>query len=151
MISTRQFLDSVFALLALAAYASGSLAVAGTKTIPGIEIQDLHYGEVLFHFYQEDEFTALTHLLAARKAGRVEHHSAEAALLLGGLYLSYGQHTKAGEIFDRLLNDGVEPSVRDRAWFYLGKVRYQRGWYSEATDAFENIGGELPSTTAAKG
>ena len=36
---------------------------------PGIEIQDLHYGEILFHFYQDDEFTALTHLLAARESG----------------------------------------------------------------------------------
>ena len=136
--------------MALAAYAPGSIAIAGTKIKPGIEIQDLHYGEVLFHFYQEDEFTALTHLLAAREAGRVEHHAAEAELLLGGLYLSYGQHTKAGEIFDRLLTDGVDPAVRDRAWFYLGKVRYQRGWFSLAIDAFVNVGGELPRNLNAE-
>jgi lipopolysaccharide biosynthesis regulator YciM len=140
----QQFTDSILALLALAACAVGTVASAGTSTNPGIEVQDLHYGEVLFHFYQEDEFTALTHLLAAREANRVEHHAAESELLLGGLYLSYGQHTKAGEIFDRLLTEGVAPSVRDRAWFYLGKVRYQRGWYSEAIDAFKNVGDELP-------
>ena len=143
MSSNRQTADFVITLLALVACAVGSIAVAGTRTNPGIEIQDLHYGEVLFHFYQEDEFTALTHLLAARESNRVEHHAAESELLLGGLYLSYGQHTKAGEIFDRLLTEGVVPSVRDRAWFYLGKVRYQRGWYSEAIDAFKNVGDEL--------
>ncbi len=144
MICSRQFVRLIIALVALAASAAGSIAIAGTKTKPGVEINDLHYGEVLFHFYQDDEFTALTHLLAAREAGRVQHHSAEAELLLGGLYLSYGQHTKAGEIFDRLLTDNVNSTVRDRAWFYLGKVRYQRGWYSEAIDAFANVGGELP-------
>jgi TolA-binding protein len=144
LICSRQFVRPIIALVVLAACAAGSIAIAGTKTKPGVEINDLHYGEVLFHFYQDDEFTALTHLLAAREAGRVQHHSAEAELLLGGLYLSYGQHTKAGEIFDRLLTDNVNPAVRDRAWFYLGKVRYQRGWYSQAIDAFANVGGELP-------
>ena len=28
------------------------------------EVLDLHYGEVLFQFYQEDYFTAITHLMA---------------------------------------------------------------------------------------
>lgn len=150
MIRSRQIARPIIALVALAACASGSVSIAGTKTKPGIEIQDLHYGEVLFHFYQDDEFTALTHLLAAREVGRVEHHSADAELLLGGLYLSYGQHTKAGEIFDRLLTDNVDPAVRDRAWFYLGKVRYQRGWYSQAIDAFANVGGKLPAILNAE-
>ncbi|MDH3510699.1 MAG: hypothetical protein OER85_07560, partial [Gammaproteobacteria bacterium] len=85
MIRSRQIARPIIALVALAACASGSVSIAGTKTKPGIEIQDLHYGEVLFHFYQDDEFTALTHLLAAREVGRVEHHSADAELLLGGL------------------------------------------------------------------
>jgi hypothetical protein len=111
LIRSRKIARPIIALVALAACASGSVSIAGTKTKPGIEIQDLHYGEVLFHFYQDDEFTALTHLLAAREVGRVEHHSADAELLLGGLYLSYGQHTKAGEIFDRLLTDNSSLSA----------------------------------------
>ena len=58
---------------------------------------------------------ALTHLLAARAANRVPHHDAESQLLLGGLYLSYGQHRQAATIFERLLADDPAAAVRDRA------------------------------------
>lgn len=150
MILLRNNSRLTVALFVLAACAFGTVANARTKTSPGIEIQDLHYGEVLFHFYQDDEFTALTHLLAAREAGRVRHHSTDAELLLGGLYLSYGQHTKAGDIFARLLTDNVDPAVRDRAWFYLGKVRYRRALYSEALEAFAIVEGELPTNLNAE-
>lgn len=99
-------------------------------------VRDAYYGEALYHFFQQDNFTALTHLLAARKAGRISKNSDEAELLLGGLYLSYGQHERAGEIFDRLLSQVTDPAVRNRAWFFLGKVRYQRGLYEQAVVAF---------------
>ncbi len=113
-------------------------------------IRDLYYGETLFHFYQDQHFDALTHLLAARAAGRVGNHEAESELLLGGLYLHYGQHVRAEEIFNRLLTADVTPAVRDRAWFYLGKVRYQRGLFDEALAAFARISGALPEGLAAE-
>ena len=119
--------------------------VVSAQDTPDGGIRDLYYGEVLFHFYQQDEFTALTHLLAARDAGRVEHHAAEAELLQGGLYLSYGQHRLAGEIFERLLTQTSDPEVRDRAWFYVGKVRYRRGLFASAIDAFGRVGEDLPA------
>ncbi len=113
-------------------------------------IRDLYYGEALFQFYQDEHFDALTHLLAARAAGRVGNHEAESELLLGGLYLHYGQHVRAEEIFNRLLTQDVAPSVRDRAWFYLGKVRYQRGLHEDALAAFARVSGALPEGLAAE-
>ncbi len=113
-------------------------------------IRDLYYGETLFQFYQDQHFDALTHLLAARAAGRVSNHEAESELLLGGLYLHYGQHVRAEDIFNRLLTADVSPAVRDRAWFYLGKVRYQRGLHEEALAAFARISGALPDGLAAE-
>ena len=124
--------------------------MAGKKAAPGTEIRDLYYGEVLFHLFQDDEFTALTHMLAARKFGRVTNHAAEAELLLGGLYLSYGQHRQAGEIFDRLLDGTADPAVRSRVWFYLGKVRYQRGFFAAAEEAFGNVEEKLPDALDAE-
>jgi len=116
----------------------------------GIDIRDPHYGEVLFHFYQQDEFTALTHLLAAQQAGRVTQHAAEAELLLGGLYLSYGQIEQATQIFDRLLVETSDPAVRDRAWYFIGKAHYQRGLYAEADRAFARVAGNLPDALLAE-
>ena len=55
-------------------------------------IKDLHYGEVLFHFYQEDYFTSIVHLLAARDLNRTTNHVPDDELLLGGIDLSYGLH-----------------------------------------------------------
>ena len=124
-------------------------ARAGDVAAPAA-IRDLYYGETLFQFYQDNHFDALTHLLAARAAGRVSNHEAESELLLGGLYLHYGQHVRAEEVFNRLLTESVAPSVRDRAWFYLGKVRYQRGLHDEALASFARISGALPEGLAAE-
>ncbi|NNC65353.1 MAG: tetratricopeptide repeat protein [Gammaproteobacteria bacterium] len=108
-------------------------------------VQDLAYGEVLFHFYQEDYFTALTQLLVAQARDEFSYHDGEAELLLGGLYLSYGLHRHAGEIFNRLLEQSVEPSLHDRAWFFLAKIWYQRGYLERSEQALARIGTNLPA------
>jgi len=140
-----------------AAIAATTLAVvgmilparAGDVPSPG-PVRDLYYGETLFQFYQDRHFEALTHLLAARDVGRVDNHEAESELLLGGLYLHYGQHVRAEEIFNRLLTREITPAVRDRAWFYLGKVRYQRSLHDDALAAFARISGALPESLEAE-
>ncbi len=119
-------------------------ALAARDETQGIVVQDLAYGEVLFEFFQEDYFTALTRLLAAQERGELEHHGAEAELMLGGLYLSYGQHRLAGEIFERVLQQAVEPALHDRAWFFLAKIWQQRGYLGESEAALARIVGELP-------
>ncbi len=70
---------------------------------------------------------------------RVAPHADEAEVLRGGLLLSYGMHREAGEIFAQLIDKGAAPPVRDRAWFYLAKIRYQRGFIAQAEDALGRI------------
>ena len=118
---------SILAAAVLALPAADAVA-ARADDDAGIVVQDLAYGEVLFEFFKEDYFTALTRLLAAQQRGELEHHGAEAELMLGGLYLSYGQHRLAGEIFERVLQQSVEPALHDRAWFFLAKIWQQRGY-----------------------
>ncbi len=116
---------------------------AGSKSDATV-IQDAHYGEVLFYFYQGDYFSAIVRLLAARQQSQLGNHVEESELLLGGLYLSYGHHLYAAEIFERLLANNVEPEVRDRTWFFLAKIWHQRGYLTESQNALNNIQAELP-------
>ena len=135
-----RFFSVVTLLLAAGLYSS---AYAKEQREPTI-VKDADFGEVLYYFYQEDYFPAIVRLLAAREQSRLENHDSESELLLGGLYLSYGHHLRAAEIFERLLADNVDPEIRDRTWFFLAKIWQQRGYMAESQNALDNIQGELP-------
>jgi hypothetical protein len=111
--------------------------------LPPQDVKDLHYGDVLFYFYQDDYFDSITRLLAARQLDRIPHTEGEAELLLGGLYLSLGEHVEAGKIFEALLRQNTSEAVRNRAWFYLGKVWYQRGYLEESEAALHKVSDKL--------
>jgi len=109
---------------------------------PG-EIRDLFYGNVLYEFFQQNYYTAAVDLLVAQKQKKLINNGAEAQLLLGGLYLSYGLHDEAEEIFKTLIDKGASPEVRDRAWFFIGKIRYQKQLFKEAEQALNRVGKAL--------
>ncbi len=134
-----RFLTPLF--LAALGMTVSPLAVSGAP-LPAA-VKDPHYGSVLYEFYQQNYFSAAVNLLTARQLERLKHHDADSELLLGGLYLSYGLHSDAEEIFNKLINDAVAPEVRDRAWFYLGKIRYQKQLFAEAEIALSRVGDAL--------
>ena len=111
--------------------------------LPPHEVEDLAYGDVLFYFFEDDYFDSITRLLAARQLERVPHTREEAELLLGGLYLSLGEHVEAGRIFQDLLDKKTTELVRNRAWFYLGKVWYQRGYLEESERALREVSDKI--------
>jgi len=135
---------SIRSLLCLLLVFLTPAALGATERGEPIVVQDPEYGEVLFYFYQEDYFPALVRLLAAKEQQRLTHHADEAELLLGGMYLSYGHHLEAAEIFERLLADNVDADIRDRTWFFLAKIWYQRGYLDKAQQALSFIQGDLP-------
>jgi hypothetical protein len=120
------------------------------EKLPETRIRDLHYGDVLFYFYQDDDFEAITRLTAYQHWNLVQHHEAEGQLLLGGLYLSLGMHNEAGERFQTLLTDDVPTGVRNRAWFYLGQVWYARGYLDKAAEALHKINGRMSADFEAQ-
>ncbi|MBC7733468.1 MAG: tetratricopeptide repeat protein [Bacteriovorax sp.] len=134
---------SVCGLATPCASAQAAEPAATTAATPH-EIKDPHYGDTLFQFFQSHYFASVTGLMVSQYFDRVGHHGDEAEVLRGGMLLSYGMHREAGEIFAQLIEKGAEPKVRDRAWFYLAKIRYQRGTLVEAQAAIANVGQLLP-------
>ncbi|RZU02796.1 hypothetical protein [Rivibacter subsaxonicus] len=148
-------MDRKFSLNAIARRLAGAVAVASLlgaavpasaapPAQPQHVIKDPHYGDGLFHFFQDQYFESLTSLMVSQHFDRVAQHADEAEILRGGLLLSYGLHREAGQIFAQLIERGAPPKVQDRAWFYLAKIRYQRGFLADAAAALDRIGGALP-------
>ncbi len=93
--------------------------------------------------FQRRSYGTLAHLEAYQHWQRMPHHDQDASLLAGSLYLSLGMHNEAGERFATLLGPEVPPRVRNRAWFYLAKVWYARGYYDKTLEALGRISGQL--------
>jgi len=142
LITRHAIVVCCFLILALLAPAAPSLA--GKDDPAPIVVEEPHYGEILYYFFQEDYFPAIVRLLAAQEQGQLEQHAAQADLLKGGLYLSYGHHLEAADIFERLLADNANPEIRNRTWFFLAKIWRQRGYLDKAQRALDNIGEDLP-------
>jgi Tfp pilus assembly protein PilF len=139
------------ALAAVLATAPAAARRHDPEKLPVTRIRDLHYGDVLFYYFQDDDFEALTRLTAYEHWNLIPHHEEEAQLLLGGLYLSLGMHNEAGARFESVLNQDVPTGVRNRAWYYLAQVWYARGYLDKAEEALRKINGKLsPELEAEK-
>jgi hypothetical protein len=149
----RSGLLAVALAAALAAAAPATARRHDPEKLPETRIHDLHYGDVLFYYYQNQpatDFEALTRLLAYEHWQRMPHHADEAALLKGGLYLELGMHNEAGRLFAQLLTNDVPSGVRNRAWFYLAQVWYERGYLDRAADALQRINGRMSPDMEAR-
>jgi hypothetical protein len=128
---------------------SAALGTAAAQTpVPGAPqvITAPHYGDTLFHFYQGRSFAAITGLMVSQHFKRVSPHDDEAEVLRGGLLLGYGLHDEAEAVFARLIERQAPQEVQNRAWFYLAKLRHQRGLPEASAQALARVEGRLPGT-----
>jgi tetratricopeptide (TPR) repeat protein len=124
--------------------AAAGAASAQPVEFPRTTVRDPHYGEALFQYYQQRSFDTVVRLMVAQHFDRLSVQADEAEVLRGALLLSFGLHEEAARLFERLIERGAPLAVRDRAWFYLAKIRYQRGLYAQAEAAAARIQGALP-------
>ncbi len=137
-------------LLLLAAVGAASAQGVPTRFAPAgdpyeqaaIRVLAPHFGDVLFEHYQQRWFPAITSLMVSQQFDRLDPHGDDGELLRGGLLLAYGQHDEAAAIFERLVD--ARPALRDRAWYFLARARYERGRFVDAEAALARIERPLP-------
>lgn len=135
--------------LAAALIASFSINVLAVERDPQ-QINDLRYGEALYHFYQEQYFTSITNLMVAKERKPITSQNVDPELLLGGLYLYYGLHENASSIFSDLIDQHTSKETQDRAWFNIGKMRYKDLFFPEANTALNKVQDTLSSEREAE-
>jgi hypothetical protein len=121
----------------------GSAAAANKNDIGAKPLRDLHYGDVLYHYYQDQDFDALTELLAARAQNRPQASEADGELLMAGLLLSFGQTHDAIAGFEHALQSEVRADKRNEAWLSLARALHQSGANVEALAALHHIDAPL--------
>jgi len=114
------------------------LAAPAIGAVPP-EVAELHYRAVLFNFYQRDYLAASTLAMAYEQQHVLGARRHDAALLLGGMYLSYGLFDATEDAFNRLLDQSVPSDVRNRAWYHLGRLAYQRNDLDTAEAALAHM------------
>lgn len=107
-------------------------------------IRDLHYGETLYHFYQEKYFSAISDLLVAQEKYPIKTQGQDPELLLGGLYLSYNMSKPAAAIFDRLAKQETDKSIQSSAWYYLSRIAYEQNRLQQAQQDADKVTVDLP-------
>ena len=121
----------------------GSLT-AGTE-VKWKNIKDPILGDALFHLYQDKNLSGIIQLSADREMGRIRLQQKEAELALTMLNLAYGLHREAASsMVTQQKRGGVNKDISNHIWFYIAKIRYQRGYFSMAESALSQISGALP-------
>lgn len=136
----------VFLLLAAAAPCA---VIAQEK--PKTSVADLRYGVALYHYYQQDYISALSELMVADTRDGIQGHGDNPELIAGGVSLAFGMQHHAESVFTQILQDDRRPqSVRDAAWFYLGKLHYTRGDWAAAEQSFARVSNEFKPALRAQ-
>lgn len=100
-------------------------------------VTDPAYGDILYYYYQRQNFAAMSAILVALDRGALPQQSERARVLLGALYADYAMPGEAERLFDTLLAEAVDQSLANRIWIYLADIYYRRGQYQKALDILD--------------
>jgi Tetratricopeptide repeat len=137
--------------------AVGLAAVLAAGSSSGSDLQDLYFGEALFHANQGHYFDALQRLdtelgqyhgLDEPQYDSLHYHIGAAEFDVGDFELNYRMHHRAGRAIRAVLEGNVDPAVRNEAAFRLARIHFQKDQPEDALHALQRIEGEVPEAIA---
>ncbi|MDH5517948.1 MAG: hypothetical protein OEY36_09065 [Gammaproteobacteria bacterium] len=105
------------------------------------ELADVLFSEIMFYRMQDDNFDAISHYLTAKESASLTLDNNSMAYV-ASVYLNYDLHSQVSGMLD-LLTKNESVKIRNKAWFYLGKLHYKGRRVSSAATAFSKIEGDL--------
>lgn len=120
----------------------------------GGELEDLYFGEALFHAYQGQFFEALERLdtevrqhtaLDEPRLDTLYPHIEDAEFSLGDFELRYRMHHRAGRAITAVLEAAVDERIRNDAAYRLARIHFQKSQMAAAQRALDRIEGEVPA------
>ncbi len=117
-------------------------ALASAQSQPTKD-SELRYGVSLYHYYQQQYLPALSELMLVEERGGVDSQGKNPQLIEGGIRLAFGMPESAAALFEQVLAENRTPAQSAAAWFYLGKLHYLKGEWSEAGEYLQRAQADL--------
>ena len=124
-------------LLAAMILLAASAQLAATEQ----DVSDLLFSEIMFYRLQDNNFDAISHYLDARDKKTIDLNKNNMAYI-ASVYLNYDLHSQVTSMLDLLIKNSSS-AIRDKSWFYLGKLHYEGRRVDSAVEAFSKIEGKL--------
>ncbi|MEP4888472.1 MAG: hypothetical protein ABJV04_00470 [Aliiglaciecola sp.] len=107
-------------------------------------IIDKAYQEVLYFYFQQDFYQALTQFEILQQAcpdslSNISQPGVDPNLLKGGISLAYGLDEQAADIFNRLLTKAATLETQTQSWYLLGKSLFDKQQYEVAANILNKI------------
>ncbi|MDF1628874.1 MAG: hypothetical protein P1U78_03665 [Alcanivoracaceae bacterium] len=106
--------------------------MASTRIDRPHQVVDPGYGAILFDYYQQNWFAAMSQALMALETGTLPTQGPQAQVLLGALYAHYGMPDEAEALFRTLLADSVDPALAPSIWLHLAELHYRKQRFTDA-------------------
>jgi hypothetical protein len=144
-------LRGYFLLAALTGSLAGNLITTPARAASGledVELNDLYFGEVLYHAYQDEHFAALSRLDAElsqyynvdeSELDPFHLHRTQAEFSVGDIELQYRMNQRAGRAIQAVLGEGVDLATRNQAALALARVFYRKNDPQNALYALQLI------------
>lgn len=116
-------------------------------------LQDVYYGEALYHAFQEDWFDAVARLdtelgqhrrLDEPALDTLHYHLGQAVFGVGDFELGYRMHLRAGRAMTAVIEGNAAEPLRNDAIFRLARLYFRKDQPESALHSLERIGKEIP-------